>query len=118
MTGSRRPGLLGTDPLARAPRTPGLLGVNDAGAPAFRSEGLVGDTPGLLGFNDWADPRYILASSSAPAAQTSEKTFSELALNKMWDLLKNHPNQVGSHRREWLLSQGIPDDTQGRQATD
>lgn len=119
MTGSRRPGLLGTDPQAPASRTPGLLGVNDPGAPGLRLEGAVGDTPGLLGFNDWADPRYVLAASSAaPAAQNSEKSFSELASNRMWGLFKDHPNQVGSKRKEWLLSQGLSDDTQGRQATD
>ncbi|HEV2864849.1 MAG TPA: hypothetical protein VGX48_27900 [Pyrinomonadaceae bacterium] len=117
MPGSRRPGLYGTDPLAPSPRTPGLLGVNDAGEPALRLADFLGDTPGLLGVNDWADPSVSYAA--APAAFVSqERPFSFVAANKMWDLFKDHPNQVGSHRRKWLQSRGLPDDTVGRQRTD
>lgn len=122
MVASRRPGLSGTDPLALSPRTPGLLGANDAAEPARGLEGLVGDTPGLLGSNDWADPRLALAAVAASPVflteQRAERTFTEVALNKMWDLFKNHPNQVGSNRRKWLRKRGLPDDTRGRQMTD
>lgn len=124
MPGSRRPGLYGTDPLAVSPRTPGLSGVRDAGDPELLLEGLVGDTPGLLGTGDWADPSFLFASSSLPSSSfaalppPNEKTFTEVALNKMWDLFKHHPNQVGSNRRKWLLKRGQPDDTRGRERTD
>lgn len=120
MAGSRRPGLLGTDPLALSPRTPGLLGTNDAGQPSWRHlPRVVGDTPGLVGANDWADPR--LGFAAVPAAfvpQTAEESFTRVASNKMWDLFKDHPNQVGSNRKRWLLKRGLPDDTEGRQRTD
>ncbi len=117
MPQSRRPGLLGSQLPELPPRTPGLLGVNDAADPSWR--GALGDTPGLIGVNDWADPRLNFAATPvSPLAQTFEKTFSEIALNKMWDLFKDHPNQVGSKRKEWLLEQGLPDDSQGREITD
>lgn len=118
MAGSRRPGLYGTDPLALSPRTPGLLGTNDAGQPSWRHlPRPFGDTPGLVGANDWADPRFGFAAVPA-AFVPQERSLSTLALNKMWDLFKHHPNQVGSKRREWLRENGLPDDTAGRQTTD
>lgn len=123
MPGSRRPGLSGTDPLAPRPRTPGTLGVGDAGDPALRLGGLVGDTPGLVGFNDWAEPSVLFASAAAaapfaaPPPQT-EKTFSEHAEKRMWDLLKDYGSQVGSQRAAYLRRNGLPDDTRGKTPTD
>lgn len=121
MPGSRRPGLYGTDPLARSPRTPGLLGVNDAGEPSLRLEGLLGDTPGLLGVGDWADPSVLFtlsaATTSAALLPQTEKTFSEHAEKRMWDLLKDYGSQVGSERAKYLRLNGLPDDTQGKTRT-
>lgn len=107
MVRSRRPGLTRADQRSRAPRTPGLLGVNDAADPSLRPEGLVGDTPGLLGVNDWAVPRFDFAASPAVrAARQSERPLSEVAENKMWDLFKDHPNQIGSELKKRLGARG------------
>jgi hypothetical protein len=110
---------LRVDPDSRAQRTPGLLGVNDAGDPFLRDEGLVGNTPGLLGVNDWAVPSFMLASTAtAASAQTQKLTFSEWAEKRMWDLKKDYATQAGSHRADYLRRNGLPDDTQGKTRTD
>lgn len=119
MVASRRPGLVGTDPLARSPRTPGSLGSNDAADPSRRIEGFIGDTPGPLGLNDWADPHLMFAAHLAAASpQERALTFSEHAEKRMWDLLKDYHTQVGSKRAEYLRLRGLPDDTQGKTPTD
>lgn len=117
MTRSRQPGLLGINPPDLPPRTPGLLGVNDAADPAWRERGVVGNTPGLLGVNDWSDPRPGFVNNSAPYL-VQDQPISVVTANKMWDLFKHHPNQVGSHRSVWLRNKRLPDDTRGRQKTD
>lgn len=119
MASSRRPGLIGREPFAPSPHTPGLLGVGDAVAPSALTR-LIGNTPGLLGRNDWADPALSAANHFAPFArsQRQHKTLSEHAETKLWDLYKNHENQVGSHRAQWLKSEGLPDDTAGKEKTD
>jgi hypothetical protein len=53
---SFQPGPYGRDPYIPSPRTPGLLGINDAASPNA-PDWLVGDSPGPLGFNDWASPQ-------------------------------------------------------------
>jgi hypothetical protein len=116
MVRSRRPGLLSVAPSGREPRTPGLLGINDAGNPFQRADGLVGDTPGLLGINDWAAPMLLAAATAAP--QERQLTFSEHAEKRMWDLKKDYLSQVGSHRADYLRRNGLPDDTQGKTGTD
>lgn len=101
------------------PRTPGLLGVNDAADPLWRERGVIGDTPGLLGVNDWADPNLRLAALEMSAqTRDTELTFSEHAEKHMWDLLKDYRNQVGSERAKYLRENGLPDDTQGKIKTD
>jgi hypothetical protein len=50
---SRPTGPIGKHPFQMAPRTPGLLGINDAASPDAR-DALSGDTPGSLGVNDRA----------------------------------------------------------------
>jgi hypothetical protein len=51
---SRIAGPSGKNPFGRAPRTPGVLGINDAADPN-QPKGLLGDTPGTLGVNDHAE---------------------------------------------------------------
>jgi hypothetical protein len=58
MATSRRPSLFGLEPLSLGPelmppRTPGCLGMRDAGDP--NSAALLGDTPGSLGIRDGGD---------------------------------------------------------------
>src|SRR6187399_3296995 len=53
MGNSRKPGPFGRDPFQLCPKTPGSLGINDAGAP-FAPARMVWDTPGPLGCNDHA----------------------------------------------------------------
>lgn len=119
MPRSRRPGLIGSGLPELPPRTPGLLGVNDAADLSWRERGVIGDTPGLIGFNDWADPNLMLAAAATPATFVpQDQSISVVAANKMWDLFKNHPNQVGRNRSAWLRNKRLPDDTQGRERTD
>jgi len=119
MPHSRRPGLLGSNPEELPPRTPGLLGVNDAADPSWRERGVVGDTPGLLGVNDWADPNLMSASRDVvDRTQGAELTFSEHAEKRMWDLLKEYRTQVGRERAKYLRQYGLPDDTEGKTKTD
>jgi len=68
MASSKIPGPTGAgaSPLAVPSRTPGPLGVNDAGDPTVTSR--LGDTPGSLGSNDHADASLPAATANSGQA--------------------------------------------------
>lgn len=73
-----------------APRTPGVLGLNDAGDPV-RADSLVGDTPGVLGKNDAGDPDSSLTAVANKVLIIIKKSTRTLYLYRGGKLLFKTP---------------------------
>ena len=87
------------DELALPPRTPGSLGLNDAGDPTRLS--LLGDTPGPTGNNDWGAPEKL----SLPGLKTFHDWARETEVHLPVDMQSSKLYPAG--KKEEVLNQAI-----------